>query len=35
MIKFPSINQFRNVVQHVRHKASYAGVGADGNVQCG
>ena len=32
MIKFPSINQFRNVVQHVRHKASYAGVDADGNV---
>ena len=32
MIKFPSINQFRNAVQHVRHKASFMGLDAEGNA---
>ncbi|WP_225784536.1 RNA ligase family protein [Xenophilus sp. Marseille-Q4582] len=31
MIKFPSIGQFRNVVQNVKHKASYVGKDEAGN----
>jgi hypothetical protein len=30
MHKFPSINQFRNVVQHVKHKASFMGLDDNG-----
>ena len=32
MIKFPSIEQFRNVIRHVKTHAQYAGKDADGNV---
>ena len=31
MIKFPSINQFRNVIMTVKHRASYVGDDVEGN----
>jgi hypothetical protein len=32
MFKFPSINQFRHVVQHVRQQAQFKGLDAEGNA---
>lgn len=31
MIKWPSIEQFRNVVKNVQHRAAYLGLDAEGN----
>ena len=32
MIKFPSIEQFRNVIRNVQHQAQFCGLDSDGNA---